>query len=83
MAVRQDVMPSNEHDKIIYLRWATRTVLTLLEIVLIGYIVYLIFGENRLAEDMHNSLSVVLGGLLLNFGKSSSFWFEKSKSDEK
>tara|TARA_R110000824_G_scaffold398833_1_gene603391 strand:- start:768 stop:998 length:231 start_codon:yes stop_codon:yes gene_type:complete len=76
-------MPSNEHDKIIYLRWATRTVLTLLEIVLIGYIVYLIFGENRLAEDMHNSLSVVLGGLLLNFGKSSSFWFEKSKSDEK
>jgi len=26
---------------------------------------------------------VVLGGLLLNFGKSSSFWFEKSKSDEK
>ena len=75
-------MPSG-HDKIIYLRWATRTVLTLLEIALIGYIVYLIFGDNRLAEDMHNSLSVVLGGLLLNFGKSSSFWFEKSKSDEK
>ena len=76
-------MPQNEHDKIIYLRWATRTLLTLLEIALIGYIVYLIFGESRLAEDMHNSLSVVLGGLLLNFGKSSSFWFEKSKSDEK
>ena len=76
-------MTQSEHDKIIYLRWGTRTVLTLLEIVLIGYIVYLIFGENRLAEDMHNSLSVVLGGLLLNFGKSSSFWFEKSKSDEK
>ena len=73
----------NEHDKIIYLRWATRTTLTLLEIALIGYIVYLIFGDSHLAEDMHNSLSVVLGGLLLNFGKSSSFWFEKSKSDEK
>ena len=83
MGLWQDVMTQSEHDKIIYLRWGTRTVLTLLEIVLIGYIVYLIFGENRLAEDMHNSLSVVLGGLLLNFGKSSSFWFEKSKSDEK
>ena len=76
------MMPS-EHDKIIYLRWATRTLLTLLEIALIGYIVFLIFGDDNLAEDMHNSLSVVLGGLLLNFGKSSSFWFEKSKSDEK
>ena len=81
MAVRQDVMPS-EHDKIIYLRWATRTLLTLLEIALIAYIVFLIFGDDNLAEDMHNALSVILGGLLLNFGKSSSFWFEKSKSDE-
>ena len=74
---------SSDHDKIIYLRWGTRSILTLLEIILIGYIVYLIFGENNLAEDMHIALSVILGGLLLNFGKSTAFWFEKSKSDEK
>ena len=82
MVVWEDVMPENT-DQIIFLRWATRTVLTLLEIALIGYIVFLIFGGGELQEEMQNALSVVLGGLILNFGKSSSFWFEKSKSDEK
>lgn len=63
------------NNKIHFLRWSTRSLLTLMEVALIGYVVFLIFGGGTLAEDMQNALSVVLGGLILNFGKSSSYWF--------
>ena len=63
-------------------RWATRTALTLAEILLIGYVVYLIFGGGTLADDMENALSVVLGGLILNFGKTSSYWFSNDSLEE-
>jgi hypothetical protein len=65
----------DENSRIFILRWSTRSLLTLMEIGLIGYVVYLIFGGGELAKDMQNALSVVLGGLILNFGKSSSYWF--------
>ena len=65
------------------LRWATRSVLSVLEVLLIGYIIYLIFGGGELNPEMTNALSVVVGGLLLNFGKSSGLWFSQESNAEK
>ena len=66
------------------LRWATRSVLTILEVALIAYVIMLIFGEDPINEGYSQALSVILGGLILNFGKASSFWFSgESIEDEK
>ena len=67
---------------IIFYRWLARFILTIGEVVLIGYVIYLIFGGGVIEEGLMNSLSVVLGALMLNFGKSSSYWFS-TESNEK
>ena len=70
-------------DKIVFYRWLTRTILTIGEVILIGYVIYLIFGGGNIEEVLMNSLSVVLGALMLNFGKSSSYWFSPESDDLK
>jgi hypothetical protein len=67
---------------IIFYRWLARFILTIGEVILIGYVIYLIFGGGVIEEGLMNSLSVVLGALMLNFGKSSSYWFS-TESNEK
>ena len=66
---------------ILYYRWLTRTILTIGEVFLIAYVIYLIFGGGQIEEGLMNSLSVVLGALMLNFGKSSSYWFSNESND--
>jgi len=67
---------------IIFYRWLARFILTIGEVILIGYVIFLIFGGGVIEEGLMNSLSVVLGALMLNFGKSSSYWFS-TESNEK
>ena len=60
------------------LRWATRTVIAIGELALIAYIINLIFNPDRaLNPEMTNALSVLVGGLLLNFGKTSGYFFSQ------
>ena len=66
---------------IIFYRWFARFILTVGEVILIGYVIYLIFGGGIIEEGLMNSLSVVLGALMLNFGKSSSYWFSNESND--
>ena len=65
-----------------FARWITRTLLTIGEVFLIGYVIYLLFGGGTIAEEMMNALSVVLGALMLNFGKASSYWFSTESNFE-
>lgn len=67
---------------ILFYRWFARFVLTIGEVILIGYVIYLIFGGGVIEEGLMNSLSVVLGALMLNFGKSSSYWFSNESNDK-
>ena len=58
--------------------WATRTVIAIGELALIAYIINLIFNPDRaLNPEMTNALSVLVGGLLLNFGKTSGYFFSQ------
>ena len=60
------------------LRWATRTVIAIGELSLIAFIINLIFNPDRaLNPEMTNALSVLVGGLLLNFGKTSGYFFRQ------
>ena len=60
------------------LRWATRTIIAIGELALIAYIINLIFNPDRaLNPEMTNALSVLVGGLLLNFGKTSGYFFSQ------
>ena len=60
------------------LRWATRTGIAIGELALIAYIINLIFNPDRaLNPEMTNALSVLVGGLLLNFGKTSGYFFSQ------
>ena len=60
------------------LRWATRTVIAIGELSLIAFIINLIFNPDRaLNPEMTNALSVLVGGLLLNFGKTSGYFFSQ------
>ena len=64
--------------KLPQLRWATRTVIAVGELSLIAYIINLIFNPDReLNPEMTNALSVLVGGLLLNFGKTSGYFFSQ------
>jgi len=67
---------------LVFARWLTRTLLTLGEVLLIAYVIHLLFVGASLEEHMMNSLSVVLGALLLNFGKASSYWFSTESNFE-
>ena len=49
---------------------------------LAGSLNYLLFGGGTIAEEMMNALSVVLGALMLNFGKASSYWFSTESNFE-
>ena len=69
--------------KLQILRWSTRTLIALGELCLIAYIINLIFNpDNTLDPEMTNALSVLVGGLLLNFGKTRGYYFS-SESDPK
>ena len=60
------------------LRWGTRTVIAIGELGLIAFIINLIFNPDRaLNPEMTNALSVLVGGLLLNFGKTSGYFFSQ------
>ena len=64
--------------KLPHLRWATRTVIAVGELGLIAFIINLIFNpERELNPEMTNALSVLVGGLLLNFGKTSGYFFSQ------
>lgn len=64
--------------KLPHLRWATRTVIAIGELGLIAFIINLIFNPERsLNPEMTNALSVLVGGLLLNFGKTSGYFFSQ------
>ncbi len=58
------------------LRWFTRLLISVVELFLIGMIIYfLFFGSTDMDSEKTNLLSVIIGGLLLNFGKTSGFYF--------
>tara|TARA_R100001530_G_scaffold117373_1_gene84516 strand:- start:411 stop:656 length:246 start_codon:yes stop_codon:yes gene_type:complete len=58
------------------LRWFTRLLISIVELFLIGMIIYfLFFGSIDMDSEKTNLLSVIIGGLLLNFGKTSGFYF--------
>jgi len=58
------------------LRWFTRLLISVVELLLIGMIIYfLFFGSTDMDSEKTNLLSVIIGGLLLNFGKTSGFYF--------
>ena len=60
------------------LRWVTRTVIAVGELGLIAFIINLIFYPDReLNPEMTNALSVLVGGLLLNFDKTSGYFFSQ------
>ena len=56
----------------------TRTIIAVGELALIAFIINLIFNPDRaLNPEMTNALSVLVGGLLLNFGKTSGYFFSQ------
>ena len=56
----------------------TRTIIAIGELALIAFIINLIFNPDRaLNPEMTNALSVLVGGLLLNFGKTSCYFFSQ------
>ena len=58
------------------LRWFTRLLISVVELFLIGMIIYLLFFASiEMDSEKTNLLSVIIGGLLLNFGKTSGFYF--------
>ena len=58
------------------LRWLTRLLISVVELFLIGMIIYfLFFASLDMDSEKVNLLSVIIGGLLLNFGKTSGFYF--------
>ena len=58
------------------LRWFTRLLISIVELFLIGMIIYfLFFASLEMDSEKVNLLSVIIGGLLLNFGKTSGFYF--------
>ena len=60
------------------LRWATRTIIAIGELALIAYIINLIFTPDRaLNPEMTNALSVLVGGLWLNLGKTRGYFFSQ------
>lgn len=68
------------------LRYFTRSVLAIGELIVIAWIIYLIFHvENEMSADMTNAMSILVGGLLINYAKATSFYFsdQSEKEDEK
>ena len=58
------------------LRWFTRLLISVVELFLIGMIIwFLFFSSMDMDSEKTNLLSVIIGGLLLNFGKTSGFYF--------
>ena len=58
------------------LRWFTRLLISIVELFLIGMIIwFLFFASIDMDSEKTNLLSVIIGGLLLNFGKTSGFYF--------
>ena len=68
------------------IRYFTRSVLAIGELIVIAWIIYLIFHvENEMSADMTNAMSILVGGLLINYAKATSFYFsdQSEKEDEK
>ena len=59
------------------LRWFTRTVISLTELFAIIFIVWLTYSGTPLDPDKTQIISVLIGGLLLNFGATSKYFFSE------
>ncbi len=57
------------------LRWATRTIISLVELFAIIFIIWLTYSDIPLDADKSQIISVLIGGLLLNFGATSKYFF--------
>ena len=65
------------------LRWFTRTVISLTELGIFVFIIWLVFmSESAPSSEFLNLISVVVGAVALNLGKSSSWFFQNSTEDE-
>jgi hypothetical protein len=63
-------------------RWATRTFLSVAELSLIGWVIYLIFNHSSsVSKEMQNALSMLVGALVINYAKASSFFFSETTSE--
>ena len=63
-------------------RWATRSFLSVAELSLIGWVIYLIFNHSSsVSEEMQNALSMLVGALVINYAKASSFFFSETTSE--
>tara|TARA_R100000656_G_scaffold47944_1_gene38945 strand:+ start:1058 stop:1297 length:240 start_codon:yes stop_codon:yes gene_type:complete len=68
------------------LRFCTRSILAIGELIVIAWIIYLIFHQqDDMSADMTNAMSILVGGLLINYAKATSFYFsdQSEKEDEK
>ena len=57
------------------LRWATRTIISLVELFAIIFVIWLTYSDVPLDADKTQIISVLIGGLLLNFGATSKYFF--------
>lgn len=65
------------------LRWFTRSLISLTELGIFIFIIWLVFvTETPPQSEFINILSVIIGAVALNLGKSSSWFFQNSTEDE-
>ena len=65
------------------LRWFTRTLISLTELGIFVFIIWLIFlSDSAPNSEFLNILSVIIGAVALNLGKSSSWFFQNSTETE-
>jgi len=65
------------------LRWVTRSVISLTELGIFIFIIWLVFvTETPPQSEFVNILSVIIGAVALNLGKSSSWFFQNSTEEE-
>ena len=73
---------SKKEEWVPLIKWGIRSVLPILELALIGWIVWLVFNNRNIGKEMQNILSACVGGLLVNYTKMSGFIFSRESDDK-
>jgi len=66
------------------IKWTIRAILPIIELCLIGSIIWWVFNSDGVSKEMQNILSGAVGGLIVNYTKMSGFIFSnEADRDEK